>query len=117
MDAWPVDFVFGLKSVYGFHAPKIEKFFWEIFESVDQQYQRPLRCGAVSNTPRTMANVKVMLPKTGEFTRSKDGQYALLAPHMEASKTAEGIELTIHNDGKMIIQPAAVVEAAIAAAK
>jgi hypothetical protein len=64
-----------------------------------------------------MANVKVMLPKTGEFTRSKDGQYALLAPQMTARKTDEGIELTIGNDGKMVIQPAAEVEAAAKAAK
>ena len=64
-----------------------------------------------------MANVKVMLPKSGEFNRSKDGQYALLSPKIESNKTDEGIELTIGNDGRMIIMPAEAVKAAVKAAK
>ena len=64
-----------------------------------------------------MANVTVMLPKSGEFNRSKDGQYALLAPSIEGNKTNEGIKLTIGNEGRMIIMPAEAVEAAVAAAK
>jgi hypothetical protein len=111
-----VDFVLGLKSVYGFHTTKVKKISGKFLRVGPNTITDPSDVAAPQMAPReTMDNTFVTVRLMGgKYKPSRNGDFALMAPEMNARREGEDIIIEIGNGGDMIVQPREAVDKVIA---